>query len=252
MTAGDVYTIAGNANGNGGDSGDGGLATSAKLSFPLGVALDSAGDVFIADSFNNRVQEIAATTHGSMTANDIYTIAGSSSGSSGHSGDGGAATSALLSVPTGLATDAAGDLLIADEGNDRIQEIPASSGTQWGTSMTAGDFYTVAGSSTGSGGHTGDGGVATSALLDGPFDVAVDSAGDHYIADTSNNRVQEVAKSGGAQWDQSMTANDVYTIAGNSTGSSGLSGNGGAATSLSALRPRDISRRAEERVGQPV
>ena len=93
-----------------------------------------------------------------MTHYDIYTVAGSSSGTSGHTGDGGAATSALLNGPYGLALDGAGDLYIADYANNRVQEVAATTGTQWGTSMTANDIYTVAGSSSGTSGHTGDGG----------------------------------------------------------------------------------------------
>jgi RHS repeat-associated protein len=235
MTAGDVYTVAGNAWGLSGDYGNGGPATSALLSYPVGMALDSAGDLYIGDTVNNEVQEVAATTHTqwgiSMTAGDIYTVAGASSGTSGYTGDGGATTSALLNGPIGLAFDSAGDLYIADNGNSRIQEVAAATGTKWGISMTANDIYTVAGSSTGSSGHSGDGGAATSALLDGPYGVGLDSSGDLYIADYANNRVQEVAVSTGTQWGTSMTADDIYTVAGASTGASGYSGDGGAATS---------------------
>ena len=145
---------------------------------------------------------------------DIYGVAGSSSGSSGSSGNGGAATSALLDGPAAVAFDAGGDLYIADSDNNRVQEIAATTHTQWGISMTAGDIYTVAGSSSGTAGHSGDGGAATSALLYDPSGLAVDPAGDLYIADKLNNRVQEVAAATGTQFGVSMTANDVYPIAG--------------------------------------
>jgi RHS repeat-associated protein len=225
MTAGDVYTVAGNAAGGEGTSGDGGLATSAFLNLPLGLAVDAAGDLYIVDASNNRVQKVAAST------GDISTIAGSATGASGDSGDGGAATSALLEEPSGAAVDAAGDLYIADEINSRIQEVPAVAGTQWGQAMTAGDMYTVAGSPTGAFGATGDGGPARSALLSDPSGVAVDAAGDVYVSDTSNNRIQELAVTSARRFGQQMTAGDIYTIAGPATAATaGTSGDGGPGT----------------------
>ena len=207
LVPGDIYTLAGSADGAQGHSGDGGPATSALLGHVDDVVADSSGNLYMADTSNNRVQELAATTHTqwgtSMTAGDIYTIAGSSTGTSGTSGDGGAATSALLSAPTGVALDSSGDLFIADQANNRVQEVAATTHTQWGTSMTAGDIYTVAG--TGTAGHSGDGGAAISARLDLPTGVAVDSAGDLFIADQYNNRAQEVAAATGTQRGQSMT-----------------------------------------------
>lgn len=129
---------------------------------------------------------MAATTHSqwgqSMTADDIYTVAGSSTGSSGHSGDGAAATSALLDAPIGLSFDTGGDLYIGDFSNNRVQEVAATTHSQWGQSMTANDIYTVAGSSSGTSGHAGDGGAGTSATLSGAGSVTTDSAGDVYIA----------------------------------------------------------------------
>ena len=245
MTAGDVYTVAGSSSGSSGHSGDGGAATSALLDNPIAVALDSAGDFFIVDSSNNRIQEVAAASGSqygqSMTADDIYTVAGSSSGSSGHSGDGGAATSALLSAPGGVYVDSSGDIFIADSANNRVQDVAAASGTQWGQSMTANDVYTVAGSSSGSSGDSGDGGAATSALLSNPTAVIEDSAGNLYVADSSNNRVQEVAAATGTQWGQSVTADEIYTIAGSSSGTSGTSGDGGPATSALLSTPTGLA-----------
>src|SRR5260370_18251177 len=90
-----------------------------------------------------------------MTANDIYTVAGNSAGAYGTSGDGGPATSALLNQPMGLTVDAAGDIFIVDSSNNRIQEVAAANGTQWGVSMTANDVYTIAGSASGPSGLSG-------------------------------------------------------------------------------------------------
>jgi hypothetical protein len=114
MTAGDIYTIAGD--GQYGYSGDGGPATAAELANPAAVAIDRAGNVAVSDSDNDRVRLVAArsgTFYGKrMTAGDIYTIAGD--GQYGYSGDGGAATRAMLNIPYGIAVGRAGNLLIAD------------------------------------------------------------------------------------------------------------------------------------------
>ena len=97
---------------------------------------------------------------------DVYHIAGP--GPQPYIGDGGPAASAYLNNDEGVAVDSSGDIYVADNNNNRIQEIAASTGTQWGISMTAGDVYTVVGSETGNSGNSGDGAVATSALLDNP------------------------------------------------------------------------------------
>jgi DNA-binding beta-propeller fold protein YncE len=191
MTAGDIYTIAGN--GKAGFSGDGGPAIQAELSFPDDAAVDAAGNLLIADQSNSRVRVAAAgagTFYGrAMTAGDIYTIAGN--GNYGFSGDGGPATSAKLSCPASVAADAAGNLVIADSGNNRARVVAASTGTFYGQAMTAGDIYTVAGSR--KSGFSGDGGPATSAGLNYPASVAVDAAGNLVIADSYNNRVRVMA-----------------------------------------------------------
>src|SRR6202166_117929 len=238
---GDVYTIVGN--GTAGTSGNGGQATEAELSTPLSSTIDASGNLYVADNVNNRVQEVAGTTHSqwgiSMTAGDVYTIAGSASGSSGTSGDGGAATSALLAGPAGVALDASGNLYIADGlTNNRVQFVAAStcsSSCPWGLASTmANDIYTIAGSSS-SYGSSGDGGPATSALLYLPRSVTLDTVGNLYIADEYNNRVQFVAAStcsSSCPWGlASTTANDIYTVAGSASGTSGQTGDGGAATS---------------------
>ena len=123
MTAGDIYTVAGN--GTYGNGGDGGPATAAELGDPSAVAVDGAGNLVIADSGNNRVRVVAATTgtfYGqAMTAGDIYTVSGN--GTAGFSGDGGPATSAKLAKPAAVAVDPAGNLLVADSGNNRIRAV---------------------------------------------------------------------------------------------------------------------------------
>jgi sugar lactone lactonase YvrE len=235
MTAGDIYTIAG---GNRGFAGDGGPATAARLSLPDGVAVDGAGNVLIADTFNGRIRVVAASTgtyYGRpMTVGDIYTIAGG--GASGL-GDGGPATAAQLNFPAGVAVDGAGNLLIADTYDNRIRVVAASTGTFYGQPMTAGDIYTIAG--TGTGGFSGDGSPATAAQLNLPAGVAVDGAGNLLIADTSNNRIRVVAASTGTFYGQPMTAGDIYSIAG--TGTGGFSGDGSPATAAELYTPSGVA-----------
>jgi len=230
MTAGSVYTVAGAARGGAGADGDGGSATSAHLNDPLAVAVDPAGNLFIADANNNRIQKVAAAT------GTITTVAGSATGTAGSTGDGGPATAALLQTPTGIAVDPAGNLFIADQVNNRVQEVPAATGG----GMTAGNIYTIAGSAAGTPGSSGDGGPATSALLQNPTGLTLDGAGDLYIADSANNRIQEVFAVGGATWGQHMTTGDIYTIAGTATGS-GHTGDGGPAAKALLNFPATIA-----------
>ena len=174
--------------------------------------MDGSGNVYIADDANNRVQELAATAHTqwgqAMKAGDVYTVAGSASGTGGDSGNTGPADGALLSAPAGVAVSAAGDLYIADGGNNQVREVPAASGTQWDQQMTNGDIYTVAGSTAGTGGLSGNGGPAASALLDFPVFVGTDPAGDVFIPDQNGNDVREMVAS-------SSPAFPVYPVGGN-------------------------------------
>src|SRR5204863_443032 len=175
MTAGHIYTVAGN--GNEGFSGDGGPATEAQLDFPASVAVDAAGNLLIADTGNNRVRVAAARTgtfYGqAMTAGDIYTVAGN--GTTGFSGDGGPARSAGLNVPLGVAVDGAGNLLIADFGNRRVRVVAASTGTFYGQAMTAQHIYTVAGN--GADTLAGDGRRTPTAHRDTPHVATVRRGG---------------------------------------------------------------------------
>lgn len=163
-----ISTFAGNR--TAGFSGDSGAATSAQLNLPLGLAFDSSGNLYIADSFNNRIRKVSGGT--------ITTVAGNGTG--GYSGDKAAATSAELLSPAGVAVDSSGNLYIADTFNHVIREV-SSSGT----------ITTFAGNNTG--GYAGDGGAATSAELDFPTGVAVDSSGNVYIADSGNRVIRQVS-----------------------------------------------------------
>ena len=226
MTAGDLYLVAGT--GAQGMSGMGGPATSAVLGFPSGLAEDQAGNLLVADFSDNAVFAIAGTSgtyYGqSMTGGDIYTIA-DSSGVEGDTGDGGAATSATLDSPSDVAVDSVGNVLIADTFNNAIRVIAASSGTYYGQSMTAGDIYTLAGLGPDDNGFGGDDGPAGLAELNEPGWVALDDFGNVYVADTGNNRVRMIAASTGTYYGISMTAGDIYTVAG--TGTAGYSGDAG-------------------------
>ena len=170
--SGTVTTVAGN--GTGGFSGDGGPATSAELNGPSGVAVDAQGNLYIADTLNNRVRKV--TPDGI-----ISTVAGN--GTSLYSGDGGPAVSAQLSGPQGLALDASGNMFVADAGNNVVRKISAS-----------GTITTVAGN--GTAGFSGDGGQATAAQLNSPAGVAVDGNGNVFISDTANEIVRKVSADG--------------------------------------------------------
>jgi trimeric autotransporter adhesin len=257
-TTGIITIVAGNTsfygvNGDGGYGGDGGPATLATLYYPRDVAVDASGNIYIADSYNNRIRMVTKSTR------IITTVAGT--GSSGYSGDGSLATSCKLSAPRSVALDASGNIYITELAKSRILMVTKSTGiitTVAGngtrgfsgdgglatsatlinpTGMTfdaSGNLYfavrnrvrmvtkstgiitTVAG--TGTAGYSGDGGLATSARINWALSVAVDALGNLYIADTYNNRIRMVTKSTGI----------ITTVAG--TGTAGYSGDGGQAT----------------------
>jgi uncharacterized repeat protein (TIGR01451 family) len=245
-----VYRVASNGpltviagDGAVGFSGDGGPATSARLSYPRGVAVDGTGNLFIADFGNHRIRKITS-------AGIISTVAGD--GIPGFSGDGGPATSARLSYPYGVAVDGTGNLFIA--ANNRIRKVTAT-----------GTISTVAGD--GTPGFSGDGGPATFARLSDPRAVAADRNGNLFIADTNNNRIRMVTPDGTittlaqVRFSQGVavdTAGNVVvaegvihqitrvapsriktTVAGN--GTSGFNGDGGLAVTATLFNPLGVA-----------
>jgi sugar lactone lactonase YvrE len=210
-TKGSLTTVAGTAPPvKGGFSGDGGLAISATLDLPYGVAVDSANNIYIDDYNNNRIRMVSGST------GNISTVAGT--GIAGYYGDGGPATSARISYPYGIAVDSAGNLYIADTSNNLIRKVDVS-----------GTIITVAGNPSGSG-YSGDGGPATSALLHYPAGLAVDTAGNIYIADQNNNVIRKVDTSG-----------NISTVAGNFHLGAGYGGDGNVATAAMLNAPWGIA-----------
>ena len=208
VSTGVVTTVAGT--GLLGYSGDGGLATSARLNNPSSVTIDQSGNLFISDKGNNRIRKVDLTTL------IITTVAGN--GAQGYDGDGGLATSAQLNNPVDVTIDVMDNVLyIVDSQNHRIRKINLSTGV----------IETAAGS--GSGGYSGDSGIATSAQLNNPRSIVIDSKGDFFISDKGNNRIRKVEKGSGI----------ITTIAGNGVGS--YSGDGGLATNARLFDPNGIA-----------
>ena len=203
-TNGIMTTLAGN--GNSGYSGNGVLATNASLYYPRGVAVDASGNVYIADTDNQRIRKVS--TNGIIT-----TVAGN--GNEGYGGDGVAATSTSLAYPSSMAVDASGNIFIADTDNQRIRKV-----------STNGIITTVAGD--GNYGYSGDGGVATNSSLAQPQGVTVDSLGNLFIGDTSDARMRKVGTNG-----------IITTVAGD--GNDGFSGDGSAATNASLGNPEGLA-----------
>ena len=202
---GTITTVAGN--GSSRFSGDGGLASLASLDVPQGVSIDTAGNLYIADTVNNRIRKVGPD-------GAISTIAGS--GRAGFCGDGGNALDACVNLPIGsIASDGAGNLYFADRDGNRVRSISPD-----------GTISTIAGN--GQPGFSGDGGPAVLAELSTPADVDIDSAGDVYIADGGNNRVRMITPDG-----------TITTIAGN--GQAGFSGDGGPATAASLQTPSGVT-----------
>ncbi len=201
-TTGIISTVAGT--GVLGSSGDSGLATAAQLNGPSDVAIDTAGNLYIVDSGNNRIRKVTAAT------GIITTVAGG--GSSGL-GDGGLATAAELTSPEDAIVDAAGNLYISDYDVNRIRKVTA----------TTGIITTIAG--TGGYGFSGDLGVATAAEFQSPGYIALDGDGNLYVADYNNNRIRKITASTGI----------ITTVAG--TGVRASSGDGAAATAAELNGP---------------
>ena len=158
-------------------------ATLSSLDRPQYVAVNAQGDVFVADTYNNRVVEVTPS-------GQVFAVAGD--GFAGYSGDGHLAAFAELNQPTGVAVDAQGNLYIADSANNVIRRVDAKTGI---ITTVAGDFAADK-ANDGLGGFSGDGGPATSAQLNDPQGIAIDGAGDLFIADTFNNAIGEVTPAG--------------------------------------------------------
>jgi uncharacterized protein (TIGR03437 family) len=243
VSGGVITTVAGN--GTAGFTGDNASATSAELNNPTGVAVDSSGNLYIADSGNNVVRKVASGT--------ITTFAGNNSAGAGYSGDGAAATGAQLNNPVGVAVDASGNVYIADAGNNVVRQVgggniitPAvgfthpdgvaidSSGNLYVADTVArrivkfsgGVYTTVAGN--GQPAFGGDDGPGAQASLNAPMGLAVDASGNVYIADTLNGRIRKLTPSG-----------TITTIAG--TGALYYSGDGGPATQAAMYFPRGVA-----------
>lgn len=200
--AGIVSTVAGT--GTAGFSGDGGPATSAQLRGPNGIAVDTGGNLYIADTGNQRIRKIAPD-------GTITTVAGT--GAAGFSGDSGPASLAQVWYPTGVAVDGNGNLYIAD--NQHIRKVAVD-----------GTISTVAG--TGNSGYSGDNGPAKSAQINIPQSVTVDGVGNLFIADTHNNCIRKVSVGG-----------TITTVAG--TGVAGYSGDNGLATTAQLYMPYAVA-----------
>jgi len=205
-TTGIITTIAGME--MYGFSGDGGDATDAQLNNPSGLAVDGGGTLYIADTHNHRVRRVD-------TGGVISTAAGAA-GALDYSADGGAATSAQLGRTRHVASDGLGNLYFSDEDNHRVRRVDAVTGI----------ITTVAG--TGVAGYSGDGGAGTSAQLAGPRGLAIDGQGNLYIAD-GNNCIRRVDAATGI----------ITTVAG--TGTYGVSGDGGPATSAQLAGPTGLA-----------
>ena len=207
-SSGVITTVAGT--GERGYGGDGGPATEARLHFPRDVAVDGAGNLYIADTQNQRIRKVDSS-------GVITTVAGT--GESGYGGDGGPAVQARLSYPRGVATDHAGNLYIADYNNLRIRKVDSS-----------GVISTVVGTGElgASRGVNGDGGLAVRAQLRNAHDVATDNKGNLYIADTEGNRIRKVDSSG-----------IITTVAG--TRESGYGGDGGPAVNARLRHPTGVA-----------
>lgn len=187
---------------------DGGLATASGLAYPLGIAIDSAGNLYIADSGTDRVRKVDAR-------GIITTVAGT--GVTDYEGDGGPAVEARLNTPQALAFDGSGNLLIADTYNRRIRKLD----------FRDKKIYLVAGN--GNSEFSSDGQKATESSLGMPTGLAVDKSGNIYVADVEHNRIRKVDAATGI----------MTTYAG--SGSEGYSGDGGPATSASLFQPRAIA-----------
>jgi sugar lactone lactonase YvrE len=201
-----------------GYTGDGGPAVDAQLSFPVALAFDAQGNLYISDHGNDVIRKVDTngiiTTVAGVGPSDTWVKGPWVPGIQPKGGDGGPATQAVLESPRGITFDAQGNLYIADRDHDAIRKVD-----------TNGIITTVAG--TGQRGYSGDGGPATKAKLNRPDGVVFDAAGNMYIDDENNSRVRKV------------DTNGIITTVGG-TGEAGCSGNGGPATSGMMANPHGM------------
>jgi hypothetical protein len=197
LQAGNVATLAG-----------GSCAGPGSIGHPSGVAVDAQGDVYVAEATAQRVQVVRPTGRA------VVTVAGT--GRAGFNGDGLAGTASELDEPTGVAVDGSGDLVIADTANCRVRVLAARSATLFGRAMTAGHLYTVAG--TGVCGSAGQGGLVAAAQLWNPVAVAVDSAGDLFVADDGDQSVLLAPPRGGTFYGSPVGAGDIGVVVGGTGG----------------------------------
>ncbi len=211
-TSGIISTIIGN--GIAGYTGDSGPATAAEISAPSGdITMDASGNIYIADQNNQVIRKVNISGIISTYAGTGYGCCG---GGGGFSGDGGPATAAEFSSPSGMVSDTSGNIYIAERFNHRVRKVNSS-----------GIVSTIAGSGPtgiGGGSYSGDGGPATNARLNNPWQIAMDYEGNLYIADLANSRIRKVNNTG-----------IISTIAG--TGTDGFSGDGGQATAAQIYVP---------------
>jgi sugar lactone lactonase YvrE len=214
IASGIVRLLAGN--GTMGFSGDGNSAISAAFNFPQGIAVDSRGNVYIADCNNHRIRRVNTST------SVVTTVAGT--GVQGFSGDGEDAIRATLRRPSGVAVDNADNLYIADTGNQRIRRVAAATGT----------ITTFAGN--GTAGLSGDGAAALSASFRGPADIVIDGGGNMYISDSANNRIRRIA----ADTQRITTVAGTGPVSGED-GQGGNDGDGGPATRAKLHFPNGLA-----------
>jgi trimeric autotransporter adhesin len=186
----------------------GSCAGPGSIGHPSGVAVDARGDVYVAEATAQRVQVVRPTSRA------VVTVAGT--GRAGFNGDGLAGKASELDEPTGVAVDGSGDLVIADTANCRVRVLAARSATLFGHAMTAGHLYTVAG--TGVCGSAGQGGPVAAAQLWNPVAVAVDSAGDLFVADDGDQSVLLAPTRGGTFYGSPVGAGDIGVVVGGTGG----------------------------------
>jgi hypothetical protein len=214
--SGVVATVAGT--GRAGDSGDGGAATSGRLDEPTGVAVDRSGDVFIADTANCKVRVVPAADGEvlgqSVERDHLYTVAGT--GVCGSTGQGGPLADAQLFDPVAVAVDFAGDLLVADQGDQSVLLATEHSGVYYGGAVSAGDIAAVVGGTGSYGPYVADGLSATgpAAELNDPRGLALGPTGALVLSDGFMHVIRIVPAQSATQFGRVMTAGDLYTLAG--------------------------------------